>query len=533
MKKAFLKVLSVVLVVVLTLTSAPLSGFVGIDLPDFLLFSAKAEETESIDDKTSQISDETTVINDEYVYYTDLFFGYPYYLNNKIEDNYSDMIIEQYSSVLNSYSGFDTFLAALKTGNAEGLSIYIKEIGSALGLTDSYYDECIDKATIELMKMVFSDKEYMMKAAKSTTKGIKHLSTFVTTGQVTTSLIAQYMTTLSSTQVETISNTLKDNVDDVLDIASDSAKVMEIIVTACFMEDIKLDVINTLITLLDENSILKQGLVSLKNDITTNMAKYILQEYITSKGISELYDWLTKNLIWEQISNNLINIGTVAKMLGSLIVDASFWVFFDLIYPVGSGEEVIVTTILSTYVTDLYTSITSQKLKFYDVFYTSDIADYETLYNTYISAIKTTLKYSKKLAKNSTQEDMLDNAYNSVCDSYTYENYIRLCRNSVINTSYNNRLKRNVSSDLLMTTTNDFSIGIPSEEIDLENAIYLFEGRIVHGLKIYYDYTFQNDCEIDGDICIWGGYRKATIPENITVIVNGNVYASAGHTTEY
>ncbi len=47
MKKTLTKILSVMLIVCITLTSAPLSGLVGIDLPDWLDFSiiSKAADT--------------------------------------------------------------------------------------------------------------------------------------------------------------------------------------------------------------------------------------------------------------------------------------------------------------------------------------------------------------------------------------------------------------------------------------------------------------------------------------------------------
>lgn len=457
------------------------------------------------------------------VKYTDLFYGYPYYLSNDIEDTYSDMIIEQYSSVLNSYSGFDNFFAALQTGNSEGLSIYIKEIGSVLGLTDTYYEECLDKATIELMKKVYSDEAYMMKAASSASKGIKHLKTFVNSGQVTNALIAEYMTSLTSSQVEKLSKTLKDNVSEVLDIATDSVQMAKLIATACFIEDIKLETLNTLIKSLDDESVLKQGLSRLKSDITGNFAKYILQNYITDKGISELDDWLTKNLIWEYVNENITAVGTVAKMLGSLIAKGVFYVFFDIIYPIGSGEDVIVDTILSTFVTELYTAITEKKLTFYKVAYASDIFDYQTLYNTYISAIKTTLNYSQKLAKNDEQSINLTNAYDSVCENYTYDAYIRLCRNSVINTPYGDRVF--VGTDKTYST-NDGTIAIKEASEELEEVgkcIYLFENKVMGSMLFnQYDMTFDTDLEICGNVSIQS--VDVTINDNVEITVSGDVY---------
>ena len=64
MKKAIIKALSVMLVVVITLTSAPLSGFVGIELPKWLDFSieASAEVFSGCDSNTSWSYDDETYI---------------------------------------------------------------------------------------------------------------------------------------------------------------------------------------------------------------------------------------------------------------------------------------------------------------------------------------------------------------------------------------------------------------------------------------------------------------------------------------
>lgn len=481
------------------------------------------------------------------VKYTDLFYGYPYYLSNDIEDTYSDMIIEQYSSVLNSYSGFDNLFAALQTQNSEGLSIYIKEMGSLLGLTDTYYEECIDKATIELMKMVYSDETYAMDMAGSNSKGLKHLKTFVGVVEITDQLIIDNMTTLDEDEVKEISKTLKDKVDKTLSFASDAIELTKVITTACFIEDIKMSIIDSLINSLDDNAILKQGLKRLRNDISMDIEDYITETYITNKAIEDLYSWLGKNMVWENLKDGIISEHSVAKALVKLVVKGAYWFFFDIVYPIGSGEDVIVDTILSTYVTELYTAILDKKLTFHKAAYSWDIADYQTLYNTYIAAIKVTLDYSQKLAKNDIQSTNLTNAYNSVCENYTYDAYIRLCRNSVISTPYEERIIKSANMEhVYYVNSEEFSVGYPSDEIDLEHSIYLFNDELFHGLYIGdVGFTFDKSFKLPQIIgAPTGWYANSIIDvlpnvtintdkflnmhdneisQKLTVIINGNL----------
>ncbi len=415
------------------------------------------------------------------VKYTDLFFGYPYYLNNNIESTYASMIVEQYTSVLNSYDGFDTFLSALRTGYEEGIDVYIKAIGGALGLTDSFYYECLDKATLELMKTIYESETDFSKYVSSTSDDYKTMKYWVDAGNVlTTSVIAKTVKNLSSSQIETISKTLDDNIDSVLDKVEDMVEVWKFIATACLIEDIKLEYINSLIDVLPENSLLLEGLKRLKQDIyVENFNLYVGKQFANREYLKTISDWIEDNYIWT--NDNL----KFEKLIADLIFKALDWVIFENITPLGSGEEVIIDTILSTYVTDLETAIISQKLKFYKCFYTSDIFDYQIIYFTYISAIKTTLQYSKKLAKNSTQEETLNNAYVSVCNNYTYENYIRLCKNSVTNTPYDERIIKDANmEETYNVNSKDFSIGYPCDELDLEHSIYLFNNELFYGLKI-------------------------------------------------
>lgn len=453
------------------------------------------------------------------VKYTDLFYGYPYYLSNDIEDTYSDMIIEQYTSVLDSYNGADTFLAALRTGNDQGIDIYIKAIGSALGLTDSFYYECLDKATLELMKTIYDNEIDFSKYVSSIDKGYKNIKEFVDSGNLlTTKFICTQLKNLTQSQIDEIFNIFDKKSDLVFDMVDEGMDLWKITATACFVEDIKLEYINCLINALPTSSLLYEGLTRLKNDIyKTKFGVYIGEQYFTNKGIEIISKWIMDNHIWK---NEKLS---VSKALAKLVFKGMDWVIFEKIIPLGSGEDVIIDSILSTYVTELETAIMSQKLKFYGCFYSSEIFIYQVLYLTYISAMKTTLQYSEKLAKDSTQETNLSNAYNSVCNNYTYENYIRLCKNSVINTPYDDRIF--IGTDKTYST-NDGTITIKQASEELEEigkCIYLFENKVMGSMLFnQYDMTFDIDLEICGDVSVQSA--NVTITDNVEISINGDAY---------
>ena len=97
MKKSIIKVLSVVLVVVITLTAAPLSGFVGLELPEWLNFSIESSAATSgtcgdnltwtFDESTGILTISGTGAMYDYSSSSIPWYSYKYKINNVVIDN--------------------------------------------------------------------------------------------------------------------------------------------------------------------------------------------------------------------------------------------------------------------------------------------------------------------------------------------------------------------------------------------------------------------------------------------------------------
>ena len=88
----------------------------------------------------------------------DLFIKYPYYLNNAETNDIIKNATDTYNVVMSDYDENDEFISAIKSGSSSSVEVIIRDLGSKLGLLDSYYEICMDTATIELMQTLYSDE---------------------------------------------------------------------------------------------------------------------------------------------------------------------------------------------------------------------------------------------------------------------------------------------------------------------------------------------------------------------------------------
>lgn len=104
------------------LTIAFVSSFitdVSFKFSNHMHASASSENTNIIttfetDLKFSNADEENPKLsNENEIYYTDLFFGYPYYLSNEYASNYVSTVRDGYSSILSGYTDTDLFFSAL------------------------------------------------------------------------------------------------------------------------------------------------------------------------------------------------------------------------------------------------------------------------------------------------------------------------------------------------------------------------------------------------------------------------------------
>ena len=462
--------------------------------------------------------------------YNDLFMKYPTYLNNSETETAINNACNAYMNVLANYDEGDEYISALKSGASDGLSIIIRNIGSALGLTDSYYDTCMDKATLEFIKNVYSDEWSISRLSivKDAAKDFKWIKNAADLSTGTIDIIASNMKNLKKSDVEEITKTIKGNYSKVLDPATTTLDLAKYVATACVIEDVQIEMIDLLLEKSDRNGELYKGLTRLRNDMTSGIAGYTLKTFIENKALKEMSSKIMK-YGW-----SALDISTGSVVIGSLIVKAAVWVLFDVIFPHPDADTVISNMILTAYVNELSVSVINQRALFNQPFFTSDMDDYETLFTMYLACIDATMDSTKALAETTGDEQALENAQTTFKDLLPdYDTYIDNCTQVVSNIPEKDRIKRTWSSSEYITVSSGIvSVGEVPEEVNYtdslpltsENStlwdVYVSGGTLATGSNVNIP---------DLNVYSWGTlklYDTLNIEYNITqsgnIFLNGN-----------
>lgn len=414
MGKTLKRSLSVLLVVLILLTSAPLRGFVGLD---FLgMFSVSAEEIEI-----------NTVNNDDKLYYSELFYGYPYYIAN---DTYFDSYVNTVNGIYDSiYSSYINSEQVVGTGLEHALDTItsptdiITLITDRLGLTSFSYNDALDAANEEFVKHILSDSlAYSIEDSygKSATLAselntlIKYFNVFSDESssgiKYTTEYYLQeafdflhdkgcfsYVSTNTLANLWAEINDSKFSLNDCFDIAKDEIEFAEAIMIALVMEDNRLEIVNDILSTQNSDTVLKQGMARLKTKMQNNFVECIIKDYLVKKVADKLFDAI------DDIAVDAIGGGELKIILG--IVKAAF----NLVVDVAKFDDVLKWQVLICYSKDLASGILSLAKSFDDGPFLSDlILKYERLFIGYDAVNKAAMESTTAI---SNMEDPFGAAY--------------------------------------------------------------------------------------------------------------------------
>ena len=322
---------------------------------------------------------------------------------------------------------------------SSSVEVIIRDIGSKLGLMDSYYETCMDTATIELMQTLYSDENLIagMDVVKKSSEILEDVRTVSEITTVKSCEIAATLENLSESDVWAMTEELVENSGDMLDSVEDAANMAKYIYTACIITDVQLEMIDVLMERVDKNGELYEGLSRLRHKMSYNIVAYTSLTFIKNKGLAYIADTITK------LGLNSLGISTGPFLIGQIIAKTAVWVMFDIIYPHPGADEVISNMIHSMYVMELETSLINQRLAFNYPFYVSDMEVYKTYFTVYLAAVKTTLESTKALAKEEYIKQRLETAKQNLESALpNYEAYINKCKNELLSTSEGERILR-------------------------------------------------------------------------------------------
>jgi hypothetical protein len=411
------RILASLMVAVMVLTAAPLSGFVGLELPDFSgLFSTKAEA--ATDPYYSKYG----------VTYNQLFRLYPSYLSPKGEIVLVNRAVETYTDVIESYNSYDDFVGSYLYSLKEGVSILSTTILSSFGLTKSYEEKFRFNSVQSLMQEVQSYNSILTAIEEQVDDAFGNLddSYNLTTAAGKIALIAdlkENCTMLNDANIEEVVNGVFENADDFMSDLGKVADLAEVTISVVCLYAMETTLIAELRDSLGSGSALKEDLGLLLNDLNRDPVSHILEHYLN--------DYM-KDLYVKAVSSaiaNAANSGTTyGATIAGAVVSTVFKLAADHLYIWALGDEIAQTIFLSTYSKDLDMAVQEMRKAFQlkTAKTDEDISKYKLLYSAYLRSVKVTLESALIMAKNSDDKNRVKE-WISVINTFTYDDYIDFC----------------------------------------------------------------------------------------------------------
>jgi len=361
------------------------------------------------------------------VTYNQLFTLYPQYLSPDAEHLVVSTLTERYRDVLDSYNGGDDFIASYMYSLKNGINILGREVLAGFGLTQSTKEVMMSDTSELLMQNICNTNKAMSSAASEVSDNFKNMKNIYTTtttmGQVEfIEDLKAASKNLSDEDIEKLAGELFENSGNLMKIAGTGIEYWQLVVGIIEMQEIQEEVIYRLLNALPANSSLADALVILLEDMDKDIVEHVFDHYCTDKSIELISDAVKTTI--NGIANDTILPGAIATTLGKLIVS----VFTDYIYQGAMADDIVQTTYLSTYVTELEMAVLDYKVDFMraDSVKTTTISEYEFIYSSYIVTIRTALESALNMAKTKEEKSLVQSAI-SICNSYTYDKYIEFC----------------------------------------------------------------------------------------------------------
>ena len=454
------------------------------------------------------------------IYYSDLFYGYSSsYLRSSELSEYASKNYNVMSEVFSAYiDSDDAIWMKIKTGlsAATNLKQFIELVSDGFGNTDYNYQNALDKANEEFAKKLLSDSSFssqisiygtskkIAKKAKDIISVYEKVRKEIDWKTYSDEDIFQtYIFQLSEEGIYEVVPASYAVLHDVLPelkklgTAFDTgAKVLEgagAFSLALMIEDIRMEIIEEIITNSIPGSYIHDGMSRLKSQLRNGWESYLFDNYAKDMVLGEL-----SSILLKEIGNTFTTYGLV-----SAILKVASWVVFDVIMDVPSLEECLVQQTLTNYASGIYSAMRTKQVSFNNPFDTEDVFGYENLFCAYIAAVNAGLDASEKLTTDSNKY-LVTNIKNKY-KSFNYDSYIEQVK-SFICSVQPEELKYRTITDWDLPASTKFLAA--SDEIE-ENTVYTFNGAIQGNVR----YTsngkkpLQTDCNplnINGDLTVYG-----------------------------
>ena len=506
--------------------------------------------------------------DEDRIYYSDLFFGFsPDYLNDKeVEKNvwekYSslrlhtretgDIMEKIYNDYADSFAGFwSSFKTGLNYSTDAMFSLKFKDYASLMsdtyGNTDHIYTNSLDDANMEMVK-------YLLKTsvgdaalfggngtgvAAKTMKFMKDLAEFYE--DIRENYVIEKMTDyeiveivfeearngglfvhISSTNLTLVEEVILEDLSGYLKMfgaASKAFEMMQTIFVGIMLEDVRMDVINDVISASSSDYCVYDGMIRLRDKLSGGFLQYFTDNYLQPKIIDKLHG---------EIADALLSpLGTTYGLIGDALSIAST-VVFDILFDVPDLGEMTKQKTLASYSSELYEILRGKLLSFYGNVDSNDVRELESIFTAYIAATNAALEESRSMAK--------DNEYELgqiilVWEDYDYSTFIGEITESISSIPAAERELKDHG-----TVSNLTSTFRAASDVLEEDSIYLCNGAFNGSLAYNTDATIKAEDGvapyINGSLTITSSSydsKSVKVPEGMTFEIGGDIFVEGNN----
>ncbi len=471
--------------------------------------------------------------NDIEVYYSDLFFGYEYYLKNATvltdyQTNTSNILWRIYSDFLDS-SSYDMSFWKEAINKGTSFKDLSKIFCDALGLTDFTYNEMLDGANELFVKQMLngegadagyeacSDVAKVLKDLHGILNGIedKYDPATMTDSVFFSNVIdtlkeAKFLSRVPDEALTSIVEEVHKGFATGATFVNVGASVIEFskaFAVAISMENLRAELVFEIYLAAPSGSVLKDGMGRLYNQLGADFDNYFIGNYLVPEVLSDIIEnvvsKLTESLIGEAGGLLGVSLGVI-KLLNMVV--------FDVIFDTPDLCDLTNQEVLNVYATDLYNCL--QSTKFDDLKLVYDNAKkFERLFVAYKASVNAAIDNCNKIALDSNKA-LLERLKDIYYDADIYTAIINQAKETIRNTPEEELVVTNYSPDIdivsrkqVIFKSNGYFLS-PTDEM-LSNCGY--EGNCI--------FTPVNG--INAEIRIEG--CRFVVPEGHKVYIDGQV----------
>lgn len=385
------------------------------------------------------------------------------------------------------------------------------EILSAIGLTDSMKEKCIDKATEQLLVAVMSNKDNMAKHI-SVHSALKFNWECVKDSK---DLLVESREMILSAEEKAVIKNFVETQEDFFKIADIGATMIQMGTYIGFLESVNAVVLDDLIENVSDEDLL-ESLEKYKRYKENYYSDYIAETYLRKEVVSIIEDEFKK-----AIAGSSTSTVDAYVVLAELIYKVSGYVISG-ISGYGSAEDLLVAMKLGDYANNLWRAKNELIVDFIsNPVQPEERIKYENCYNYYTAAVRAYVEATKKV--NRDYKDKLSTAIADI-DKYTsYEKHLKSCVSAIEKLPYEERKRVKGNRELFYDIKSGITISAPSDELD-NHTIYLSEGELLYGIVLRGALQFTDsveECHVNGDITLYSG--SIHVPDHVRMQINGEV----------